>query len=124
MYFNRSAKYTAGAVCKGLLMVMLLSVYTNMIHWLEQHQLPCLFKSLFHFDCPGCGFQRSALLLLKGSFYDSIKMYPAFLPIVFFILFLVLNKKLQLANTGLYIKMGLLIIFSIITVTYIYKLIN
>jgi hypothetical protein len=124
MYFNRPAQYTAGIVCKGLLMVMLLSVYTNVIQWLEHHQLPCLFKSLFHFDCLGCGFQRSAVLLLKGNFFESIKMYPAFLPIVFFILFLSFNKKMQLPKTGLYIKMSLLIIFSIITVTYIYKLIN
>lgn len=105
-------------------MVMLLSVYTNVIHWLEQHMLPCFFKSLFNFDCPGCGLQRSFLLLLKGNIYDSIKMYPALLPIFFFILFLLINKKVQFLKTGLFVKMSLMIIFSIITVTYIYKLIN
>ncbi|MBK7377164.1 MAG: DUF2752 domain-containing protein [Chitinophagaceae bacterium] len=33
--------------------------FLNIIDWLQQHQLPCLFRQLTHIDCPGCGMQRS-----------------------------------------------------------------
>lgn len=101
---------------------MLLSVYGNMIYWLEQHQLPCLFKTAFHFDCPGCGFQRSAVALLKGEFTESAKLYPALLPMLLFFVFLFINRKLQLRNSGFYIKTGIATVFIIIAVSYIYKL--
>jgi hypothetical protein len=39
--------------------------------------LPCLFKTLFGFECLGCGFQRSVFLLFQGNFSGAFKMYPA-----------------------------------------------
>jgi hypothetical protein len=39
--------------------------------------LPCLFKTLFGFECLGCGFQRSVFLLSQGDFSGAFKMYPA-----------------------------------------------
>lgn len=103
---------------------MLLSVYSNMIYWLEQHQLPCLFKSVFHFDCPGCGLQRSMVALLKGDVAESARQYPAVFPILllFGYSFYYLVKK----NAGGLnrIKFLFIISASVIVIHYIYKIVN
>lgn len=43
----------------------------------SKYMLPCLNKKLFGIDCPGCGAQRSLMLLLKGEFKEAFHMYPA-----------------------------------------------
>jgi len=43
----------------------------------------CSWKSHFGVECFGCGFQRSFLLLLEGNIWESIKMFPATIPIIF-----------------------------------------
>lgn len=50
--------------------------------------LPCVFKAAFGIECPGCGIQRSALLLLRGDLLGSLLMYPALIPLVLMVLFL------------------------------------
>lgn len=59
-----------------------------MFSWLQNHMLPCAFKSLFGFECPLCGFQRSLFLLLKGQFKSSFLMYP---PLLFVLLLIILS---------------------------------
>ena len=49
---------------------------------LENYMLPCLSKSLFGFECMGCGFQRAFFLVFKGHFVDAFWMYPAIYPIL------------------------------------------
>ena len=44
---------------------------------LEKFMLPCLFKTLFGFECLGCGFQRAFFLLFQGQFLAAFEMYPA-----------------------------------------------
>ena len=44
--------------------------------------LPCLSKSLFGFECMGCGFQRAFFLVFKGYFVDAFWMYPAIYPLL------------------------------------------
>ena len=49
--------------------------------------LPCMNKSLFGIDCPGCGIQRAFLLLIKGEFTEAFLMFPAiYTTILFFML--------------------------------------
>lgn len=43
----------------------------------ESFMLPCLSKTLFGFECLGCGFQRSVVLLFQGHFEAAFQMYPA-----------------------------------------------
>jgi hypothetical protein len=53
---------------------------------LERFMLPCFSKTLFGVDCPGCGLQRSIVLLFEGNFIAAFKMYPAvFTTILFFV---------------------------------------
>lgn len=54
--------------------------------------LPCLNKQLFGIDCPGCGLQRSVLLLFKGDFLGAFYMYPAIYPLISLVLLLVVNQ--------------------------------
>ncbi len=100
-----------------------MSVYfLNIISWLQQHQLPCVFKALFHFDCPGCGFQRSAIALLQGNILMSIKLYPALLPMLLFFTVLILNNKFSFIKSTKFVKIGTASIFIIILSSYFYKL--
>ncbi|WP_244201545.1 DUF2752 domain-containing protein [Flavobacterium cutihirudinis] len=51
--------------------------------------IPCLFKTLFGFECLGCGFQRSVFLLFQGEFLAAFKMYPALYSTLLFVGFVV-----------------------------------
>lgn len=44
---------------------------------LKDYMLPCFSKQLLGIDCPGCGLQRSVVLLFNGEFFAAFKMYPA-----------------------------------------------
>nr|WP_246453564.1 DUF2752 domain-containing protein [Flavobacterium notoginsengisoli] len=71
--------------------------------------IPCLFKTIFGFDCLGCGFQRSLFLLFQGEFLAAFKMYPAIfscLLFLFFVLFHFLDKSKK--NKKLVWKMAIL----------------
>ncbi len=58
---------------------------------IERFMLPCFSKALFGIDCPGCGLQRSLLLLAKGDFAKAFHMYPAVFTTVIFFLFVGLH---------------------------------
>ncbi|KAF2331705.1 DUF2752 domain-containing protein [Flavobacterium ginsenosidimutans] len=63
---------------------------------LEKYMIPCMFKTIFGFDCLGCGFQRSLFLLFQGEFLAAFKMYPAIyscLLLFIFIAFHFLDKS-------------------------------
>jgi hypothetical protein len=47
----------------------------------------CSWKSHFGVECFGCGFQRSFVLLMEGSFWESIKIFPATIPMLFVFLY-------------------------------------
>ncbi|MFZ9695780.1 MAG: DUF2752 domain-containing protein [Chitinophagaceae bacterium] len=53
---------------------------------MEKYFLPCAYKSLLGFDCPTCGFQRSALHLFRGEFKESFLMYPPLILCIILIL--------------------------------------
>jgi hypothetical protein len=99
-------------------------MYFIMLEWLEQLMIPCLFKAVFHSDCPGCGLQRSLLLLLKGNLVGSVVMYWATIPILLMFIFLLLHLKFNLKAGNkvlifLYAINGILIFCQ-----YFYKLSN
>jgi hypothetical protein len=96
----------------------------NIITWLQEHQLPCLFKSITHFDCPGCGLQRSFILLLSGNMAGSFKMYPALLPILFLFFFLVIHLTNKIKNGAAILKYLYFFCAGIVLISYIYKTVN
>ena len=95
----------------------------NIIHWLETHQLPCLFKTITHFDCPGCGMQRSIILLMKGDLSGSFMMFPALIPIILLFAFLSVHVMARIRNGANILKYTYILCAGIIMVSYIYKLV-
>lgn len=92
------------------------------IKWMEGHLLPCPFKKLTGIDCPGCGFQRSVIALIKGDLKDSLHQYPATIPIIITCLFVWAAIKFNfdrrhVAKKILYITTG-----SAIMISYIIKM--
>ncbi len=96
----------------------------NITTWLEQHQLPCLFKQLTHFDCPGCGMQRSFLLLLRGDLAGSIHLYPALIPVLLMFAFLIVQVIFKLRQGAVILKYSFMFCAGIILLSYIYKVIT
>jgi hypothetical protein len=94
-----------------------------MISWLQDHLLICPFKYLTGIDCPGCGFQRAVLLLLKGNIYESIVIYPPAIPIILFFIYLLIERFLKLDSKQHYIKKLLLVIAcTIVIINYGFKI--
>lgn len=94
----------------------------NIANWLEAHQLPCMFKAVTHFECPGCGLQRSFILLVKGDVAASIGRYPALIPILFLFVFLLIHLIFKIKNGAAVLKYTYFFCAGIIMVSYIYRL--
>jgi len=96
-------------------------MYAQFIQWLESHQMPCVYKKYLGIDCPGCGMQRAFIELLKGHFGESIKMYPALIPIILMFLFLTLHLKFKFKKGSYYLTIMFIFTAIIIATNYIYK---
>ncbi len=95
----------------------------NIINWLENHQLPCLYEKLFGIECPGCGTQRAIIELLRGNFQESFHAWPPLLPVMFMMVYLLLFLKFRFKNGITVLKITFIINASLITINYIYRLI-
>jgi len=90
----------------------------------KDYMLPCLNKRLFGFDCPGCGLQRSVLLLFKGEFLAAFQMYPAIYTLIPLFGFIILNKLFTIRYANQFI-IGLSISsVTLIVINFILKLIH
>lgn len=94
------------------------------IDWLEQHMLACPNKVFFGLECPGCGMQRSIIELLKGNFLESLKLYPALLPILFTLMFLGFHLRYKYINGAKILQYSYITSASIVLVTFILKQIH
>lgn len=84
--------------------------------------LPCPFRYLFGFDCPGCGFQRSVVALLNGDFAQSFQLYPPTIP---FLLSLVLGIGawvFKFNQNSKWLKAMYFFTGFVVFVSYIYKM--
>jgi hypothetical protein len=87
---------------------MIFCSYWATTQWLQNHLLACPFKKLTGIDCPGCGFQRSAIALLQGNLKQSLYYYPATIPLLVAVLFTFIEMRFQFdrkqhLKTSLYI---------------------
>ena len=97
--------------------------FLNLITWLEQSELPCLFKKYFHVDCPGCGFQRSIIELLKGNIGESFLLFPTTFALIIFFVGLLVNNKYQFADSKIFLGVSLVFIFTTFSTSYLFKII-
>ncbi len=101
-----------------------ISFWNDFIHWLENHMGSCFYKSHFGVECPGCGMQRSFIELLKGNLTESFFLYPALLPIIFTLVFLILHIIYKYKNGALILKISFIFTASTMIISYIIKLIT
>ena len=88
----------------------------------EDYLLPCLNKQMFGVECPGCGIQRSLVLLGKGEFVEAFKMYPAIYTLLLLALFILLNFKMKFKNSKRIIVTLAIINVLIIVISYFIKM--
>ena len=83
--------------------------------------LPCPIKSIFNYDCPGCGFQRSLIALLQGDINRSLLLYPATIPILLLFLLGIIHLKFNLKKGNAIIQYSYIFISIIIAVNFLFK---
>lgn len=77
---------------------------------------------MFGVECPGCGIQRSLVLLGKGEFVEAFKMYPAIYTLLLLALFILLNFKMKFKNSKRIIVTLAIINVLIIVISYFIKM--
>jgi hypothetical protein len=96
----------------------------KLISWLESHQQACFYKKYLGVECPGCGMQRSFIELLKGNLVESLMLYPALLPTIGLIGYLMLHIIFKFRNGATVLKNLFIINAIIVVLSYIYKLLT
>ncbi|MEJ7692905.1 DUF2752 domain-containing protein [Daejeonella sp.] len=94
------------------------------MEWIEHNLFRCLFKTLTGWDCPGCGFQRSILSLIKGDIQNSFFLYPATTPILLLIVWSIIRTRYTVKNSEMVTRAMVLVSASTIVLSYAVKLAN
>ncbi|MFM7681508.1 MAG: DUF2752 domain-containing protein [Bacteroidota bacterium] len=94
-------------------------MFELIIEWLDSHQTQCFFKSNFGIACPGCGAQRSLILLLKGDLLASFKMYPPLSFFIFLILFLIFHLNYKVKNGHLILQFAFTLTSFVVVLNYL-----
>jgi hypothetical protein len=89
---------------------------------LEDFMIPCMSKSLFGVDCPGCGTQRALALVCKGDFINAFNMFPAIYTVILFFIFIGLHFTDKSRNYHFIIRTLAIVNAIIMIVSFIYKL--
>jgi len=108
-----------------MLTLILLPVFcssVNFFSWLQNYLIPCPFKALTGFDCPGCGFQRALLLLIRGDFQQSWSMYPPTIPVLIIFLFAAVSYIFPFKARATIINTLAIITGNFILFSYLHKL--
>lgn len=75
-------------------------------------------------DCPGCGMQRSMLAILNGDFVHSFQLYPAAIPLLLLMAYLVVHITFKLKNGAKNLTYGFVFCSIIVITNYVYKVIT
>ncbi|MET4138851.1 DUF2752 domain-containing protein [Pedobacter sp. UYP1] len=102
--------------------IFLLSAFSLLLEKAGNYMLPCPFKYLTGYDCPGCGFQRSFLALLKGDFGQSFHLYPATVPILLTIVISLTANYFWGPKSKMLVNVLFMLTGSIITISYLFKI--
>jgi len=95
----------------------------KLIEWLELHLKPCIYNEKLGFECLGCGLQRSLIELLKGNILESLKLYPALIPIILMFGYLLLHLIFRFQKGGDILKYIFIFNIAVVIIHYIFKLI-
>lgn len=96
----------------------------DFLNWLQHHLLICPSVKWLHMQCPGCGMQRSLLLLFHGRVSDSLAMHPAAIPLLTLLVFLPLHLAFKF-RSGAAVVIILQATVAILSLgLYVYKIIH
>ncbi len=95
----------------------------GLITWLENNMLACPYKKYLGINCFGCGMQRSLIALLKGNFLESLKLYPALIPMLLLFIFLIAHLVFKLKNGAKWLKYNFIFVVAIVVINFIAKLV-
>jgi hypothetical protein len=95
---------------------------SKLTDWLAQHQAACSWKSAFGAECPGCGMQGAFIELLKGNVAESLRIYPALIPILLLVLFTALHLLFNFRRGALFIKILFIFTVSIMFIHFMYNI--
>jgi hypothetical protein len=73
-------------ILSGIVIYFIISIGIKMFFSIDVC-LPCLWNTLFHFHCPGCGLTTAFIEILKLNFSDAFHINPLIfivLPILFY----------------------------------------
>ena len=96
----------------------------KLINWLESHMQVCFYQQHLGIECPGCGMQRAFIELLKGNIIESLKLYPALIPIILMFVYLFLHLIFKFKKGATVILILFISNTSIVILSYIYKLLT
>lgn len=99
-----------------------IGLFYRIASWLEEHSRPCFYKKHFGFECMGCGIQRAFIELLRGNIVESIKTYPALIPLILLFTVLLFHLKLRLKYGTKIILALFFLSVALIIGNFIYKL--
>jgi len=99
-------------------------MWNDFINWLESHMGECFYHKHFGIECPGCGMQRAFIALLRGEFIESLRLFPALIPIMFMLTYLILHLIFKYKNGAKVLKISFIFTILIIVINYIIKVIN
>ena len=88
---------------------------------IENYMIPCLSKTLFGFECMGCGFQRALLLIWRGQFIEAFHMYAAIYPLLLLFIYLILTRFYKFKNYSKGINLLSIISIATIIISYTIK---
>lgn len=96
----------------------------HVANWLENHMQPCMYRQYLGIECPGCGFQRALIALLRGHFAESIQLFPGLMPMILLFLFLILHLIFKFKWGALVLKFVFIADMAIIMIHYMIHLIH
>lgn len=102
--------------------MLILTWWFQIIEWIEQHQSPCLIRSITGHECPGCGLQSAMIALLRGNISDSIYKHPGLIPMLVCILFLIFHLIFKIKNGHNIIIFLIFFVLIVFISNFIWKL--
>lgn len=72
-------------------------------------------------ECPGCGLQRSIVLLIEGELKASFLMYPALIPIILLMLTLLLHLAFRFKHGAALLQYQFMFCVAIVVVSFVVK---
>ena len=107
-----------------ILELMTAHFWPVLVDWMERNMLTCPSKKWLHMECPGCGLQRSVIALFRGDLPTSLSLYPATIPLLVMLGFVLLHLRFDFRYGAVVIKYLYFSTAVIVFLFYIYKVLT